>query len=383
MSEPIYLDYAAATPLDSRVFSAMQPYMTEQFYNPSAVYAPARQVRADFEAAKHRIAMVIGAKPTDIIMTAGATESINIAIQGVMTESDHIVIGATEHPSVSAVAAGYNHSIASATSKGIITVEAVRACINDATKLVSITAADSEIGAVQSLKAIAAMIVEVQDDRRARGVAQPLYFHTDASQVVGVVDLQVGRLGVDMMTLNASKCYGPKQVGVLYSSSHVRLRPVLHGGGQEMGLRSGTENVAGTVGFAKALDIAIKRRHPETKRLSELRDYLQDSLTSQLSALVVNGHSKKRLPNIASMSYEGLDAERVVFHLDMKGVYVATGAACAANKGVRSTVLSAVGMSDSLVDGSLRFSLGHYTTKAQIDRAIPLIVEAIKTEVKL
>ena len=383
MSQPIYLDYAAATPLDERVFAAMQPYMSDHFYNPSAAYAPARRVRADFEDAKHRIAMSIGARTTDIIMTAGATESINLAIQGVMNDGDHMVIGATEHASVASVAASYDYSVALASDKGIITPDAVRLAINDRSLLVSVTAADSEIGTIQSLKHIADMLEEIRQDRKLRGITQPLYFHTDASQVVGVIDLQVSRLGVDMMTLNAGKCYGPKQVGILYVSSHVTLRPIVRGGGQEMGIRSGTENVAGAIGFAMALEMAIKKRHSESKRLTVLRDHLQSALVSEIPQIVVNSHLKKRLPGILSLSYDGLDAERVVFHLDLAGVYCSTGAACAANKAQRSTVLAATGMSDSLVDGSLRFSLGRQTTKQQIDRAIPLIIEAIRTEAQL
>ena len=383
MRQSIYLDYAAATPLDKRVFAAMQPYLSEVFYNPSAMYSAARQVRADFEDAKSRLGAILGVKSHDIIMTAGATESIYIALEGVMESGDHMVIGATEHAAVRAVGAKYAHSVAAASSKGIITPEAVEAVITDATKVVSIAAADSELGTVQSLRAIAEKLRDIRHDRALRGIKQPLYLHSDASQVAGVIDLHVSRLGVDMLTLNAGKCYGPKQVGLLWVDSSVRLQPVLAGGGQERGLRGGTENVAGTVGFAVALEYADKKRHTESKRLAELRDRLQGLLTTELPELVINGHAKKRLPGHLHISYAGLDAERAVMHLDLQGVCVATGAACAANKGTRSSVLSGVGMSDELADGSLRISLGRNTTLEEIDDVAPLIAQAIRTEAAL
>lgn len=379
-SREIYLDYAAATPLDKRVFLAMEPYLSEQFYNPSAAYTPARKVREAYDDAKHRLAMAVGGKRDEIVMTAGATESINIAFRGVLEPGDHVVIGATEHPAVYAVAEQYDCTVAGATEKGIVTAEAVKKCITDRTKLVSVTAADSELGVIQPLRDIASVIHEVRQQRQERGIATPLYFHTDASQAAGAVDLHVARLGVDMMTLNAAKCYGPKQVGLLWTAASIAITPTVFGGGQERGLRSGTENVAGTIGFASVLEYAQNHRHSEGKRLAGLRDELQAKLVAALPELVVNGHPKKRLPGHLHVSLDGLDAERVVFHLDMKGVCCATGAACAANKGTRSRALVAVGMSDSLADGSLRFSLGRGTTEEDIEQAAELIIEAIKTE---
>ena len=383
MGTPIYLDYAAATPLDERVFAAMQPFLTERFYNPSAAYDAGRQVRVELDAARHALAVEIGGKRDEIVLTAGATESVNLAFRGLLTAHDHVVIGATEHQAVRAVAMQYDCALAQSNAKGIVSPEAVKAVITDRTKLVSVTAADSELGTVQPLSKIADMLETIRADRRSRGVAQPLYLHSDASQAAGAIDLHVARLGVDMLTLNAAKCYGPKQVGLLWVSSGVQLAPLIFGGGQERGLRSGTENVAGVIGFATALHIAQKTRHSEGARLRELRDTLQKKLCDALPELVVNGSSKKRLPGHLHVGVAGLDAERVVFHLDSEGVLVATGAACAANKGTRSSVLEAVGMDESLADGSLRLSLGRRTTLEEIERAVPLIVEAIQAEMAL
>lgn len=383
MSTPIYLDYAAATPLDERVFRAMQPYFAEHFYNPSAAYSAARQVRVALDDARHTLAIEIGGKRDEVVLTAGATESVNLAFRGILAEGDHVVIGATEHPAVRAVASQFNVSTAASDAKGVVSPEAVAACITDATRLVSITAADSELGTLQPLSKIAQVIERIRHDRRERGITTPLLLHSDASQAAGVIDLHVARLGVDLLTLNAAKCYGPKQVGLLWTASHVALKPLIYGGGQERGLRSGTENVAGAIGFAMALHLAQKRRHSDGERMRALRDRLQTKLCAALPELVVNGSKKKRLPGHLNVSLDGLDAERVVFHLDSLGVQVATGAACAANKGTRSAVLEAVGMSETLADGSLRFSLGRHTTDEEIDRAAPLIIEAIKTEAAL
>lgn len=381
MSAPIYLDYAAATPLDERVFAVMRPYFSEDFYNPSAAYMAARKVRSDFDAARHRLAMVVGGKRDEIVLTAGATESINLAFLGVLESGDEVVIGATEHAAVRGAAERYTCTIAPSTSKGIVTPEAVRSVITDKTKLVSVTAADSELGVVQPLSKIADVIAEVGKDRRERGVDRAIYLHTDASQAAGAIDLHVSRLGVDLLTLNAAKCYGPKQVGLLWAGAYVKLQPLIRGGGQERGLRSGTENVPGVIGFALALELAEKQRKSSTNHdMKRLRDYLKNELTAALPQLVVNGSEKKRLPGHLNVSVDGLDAERVVFRLDMDGVQVATGAACAANKGTRSNVLTAVGMSDSLADGSLRISLGRQTTQEQVERAAQLIIDAIRTE---
>ncbi len=377
----IYLDHAAATPLDERVFRAMEPYFSEHFYNPSASYAAARGVRADLEDARHRLAIAIGGKKDEVILTAGATESVNLALHGVLSRGGHAVIGATEHQAVTQAVAPFAHSIAAADAKGVVTAEAVLAAVNDETVLVSITAADSEIGTVQPLQKIAAALESVRVDRRARGLKTPIYLHSDASQVAGVADIHVSRLGVDMLTLNAAKCYGPKQVGLLWLRSSIQLEPIVRGGGQERGLRAGTEYVAGAVGFATALEYAQSKRHTETKRVAALRDMLEEGLLLALPELVVNGHTKRRLPGHLHVSLDGLDAERVVFRLDEEGILIATGAACAANKNTRSSVLEAIGLADTLSDGSLRFTLGKLVDEADIKKAIPVIARAIREEV--
>lgn len=380
MNEIIYLDHAAATPLDKRVFASMQPYFTEAFYNPTAAYQPARDVRAAYEDARHRLAMTIGGARDEIIITAGATESINIAIHGVLSGGGHAVIAATEHAATRGAVEPFAHSIVPVDRHGSVTPEAVATVITDDTRLVSIALAESELGTIQKLRDIATVIGEIREKRLMGGNATPLYLHSDASQAAGLLDINVARLGVDLLTLNAGKIYGPKQVGLLWVRRGIILEPLIRGGGQERGIRSGTENVAGTIGFATALELVQKKRHEEARRLGELRDDLQRQLVDAIPDLVVNGSTKRRLQSHLHVSVPGLDAERAVFALETRGVLVATGAACAANKGTRSSTLVAVGMSDELADGSLRFTLGHLTTIDAITTAAHAIIEVINTE---
>lgn len=373
----IYLDNAAATPVDSRVLAAMMPYFSDEFYNPSAAYLSARKVRADVEEARHTLAKLIGAKSAEIIVTAGATESINLALGGV---DGRIVTVAVEHASVLETARQRDGRVLAVDDKGRISLDELRGSLTDDVTLVSVGYVNSETGVVQNMRAIAEVIQTVRDERQVRGVITPLYLHTDASQAAGLLDLNVSRLGVDLMTLNAGKCYGPKQVGLLYVRAGIHLKPLILGGGQEMGLRSGTENVTGIIGFAKALELAEKLRGSEVKRLSELRSKLKQYLINNLPDVHINENTKANSPAILNISVPGVDGERVVFGLDERGVQVATGSACAANKGVRSHVLTAMGLDEVAVDGSLRISMGRFTTEQDINQAGQIIVDVINEQ---
>ena len=373
----IYLDHAAATPMDRRVFDAMQPYFIELFFNPSSPYLPAVSVHRDYEAAKRTLANLIGGKPGEVIMTAGATESINLAFTGV---GGHVVVANIEHPAVLSCAKNMEHTIIAADKSGIISAEAVKSAITPKTRLVSVALANNELGTIQSLRDIAAVVRSEREARLVRGDDTPIYFHSDASQGVGQLDVNVARLGVDMLTLNAGKMYGPKQVGLLWAASFVRLSPQIFGGGQERGLRSGTENVAGVVGFARALELAVEHRKFESDRLAKLRDYLQSVLVDAFPNAVVSGHQKHRLSGHLHISFPGIDGERLVFLLENCGVLVATGSACAANKAAKSHVLDAIGMSDELAGGSIRITLGHLSDEKDTKLAGRILVKAINSE---
>lgn len=376
-AEIIYLDHAAATPLDERVFLAMQPYFTDQFYNPSSPYAPALQVRRDYEAAKAMIARAIGAKPDELVMTAGATESINLAFASI---GGHIVTANIEHHAVLAAARQYDHTIVASDERGHVATSAIVAAIRPDTRLVSIALANNELGTIQPLRDIAGALRTERQQRLAAGNTTPIYLHSDASQGVGQLDVHVARLGVDLLTINAGKIYGPKQTALLWAASGVLLRPQIVGGGQERGLRSGTENVASVIGFARAMELADSHRKYEAERLQKLRDALQVQLTSSLPFAVISGYTKQRLAGHLHISFPGIDAERLVFALEARGVLVATGSACAANKGTRSHVLTAIGLADEVADGSLRLTLGHLSTVENTERAGEIIVEEIQRE---
>lgn len=376
-SEIIYLDYAAATPLDPQVRAAMEPFFADHFYNPSSPYAPAVEVRRALEAAKQRLAVAVGGKADDIVMTAGATESINLMFAGV---EGHVVTSTIEHPAVLQAARQHDHTFVMANNKGLISAESVAEALRPNTMLVSIQLANNELGTIQPLRDIAEIVRGERARRAEAGESTPIYFHTDASQGVGQIDVNVARLGVDAMTVNAGKLYGPKQVALLWMASHVRLTPLIVGGGQERGLRSGTENVAGVVGFAEALTRAVEHRHGESKRLASLRDQLQKQLLKEFPGAIISGHLKKRLPGHLHISFPGLDAERLIFLLEKKGVLAATGSACAANKGTRSHVLTAIGLAPDIADGSLRLTLGRQTSEEHIARASSIIMSVVQIE---
>lgn len=375
----IYLDHAAATPMDERVVRAMTPYFSERFFNPASPYAPALEVRREYEAAKSTIARSIGATSDEIIITAGATESINLAFAGV---SGHVITPVIEHHAVLAAAARHDHTFVEVDERGRVSPSVIKAALRPDTTLISIALANNEIGTIQPLREIAQIIKTERERRLAQGDMTPLYFHTDASQGFDVLDINVARLGVDMLTLNAGKIYGPKQVGLLYAHRSIPLVPQVVGGGQERGYRSGTENVAGTVGFAKAVELAQAHRKQKAHDMQEMRQQLETRLLDAFPEAVISGDKKHRLPGLLHISWPGVDAERLIFALETKGVFVATGSACSANKGTRSHVLTAIGLSDETADGSMRLSLGALSTVENTNRAAEEIIAAVNKELE-
>lgn len=369
----IYLDHAAATPVSPKVLKAMEPYFTDQFFNPSAAYLPAKKVSAEYEEAKGVIAHTIGAKATDLVITAGATEANNLAFSA--AGEGKVLYLETEHDSVRKVAEQYGGVAIHILSNGLINIDDLKAKINDDVTLISVALANNEIGVIQPLSEITGIIREVKFDRLKRGVKTPLYLHSDASQALNLLDISVARLGVDLLTLNAAKVYGPKGVGALYVSHDVKLLPVSYGGGQEKGLRAGTENVAGTVGFAAAISEAKEHLNGNRKKYASWRKILLSELKDY--ELINKKHS---LDSFVVLCFNNIDAERLIYILEDKGVYVSTGAACAASKGQKSHVLTALGLSDSEIAGSLRLTLGETNDEEQIHEAARLINEAVASE---
>ena len=370
----IYLDHAAATPVIDKVLQAMKPYFSEEFFNPSAAYLPAKKVSADYETAKGVIAHAIGAKASDLVIAAGATEANNLAFTAISPDGSCLYLE-TEHDSVRRVAEAYGGVAVKVLPSGVINLEDLRAKITDEVELVSVSLANNELGTIQPLAEIAGMIREVKIDRLKRGIKRQLLLHSDASQALNLLDINVARLGVDLLTLNAAKVYGPKGVGALYVSHEARLKPLTLGGGQENGLRSGTENVPGVIGFARAVELAKEHLNGNRKKYANWRKILLAEL--QGYELI---NKKHMLDNFIVLCYNGIDAERLVFLLEERGIYVSTGAACAASKGVRSHVLKAIGLSDEQIAGSLRLTLGETNTEQQIHEAARIINEVVAKE---
>ncbi len=377
----VYLDFAAATPMAPEVVEAMAPYFSERFFNPGAPYAAARAVRADVEDARASVAHAIGARPGNVTFTAGATEANNLAFAAVDADA-HVVVSAVEHESVLACVASRPHAVVPVGVDGRVAAPDVAAAIAPSTQLVSVELANGEVGAVQPVREIARAVAAERARRLAAGEKTPLYLHTDASQAAGTLAVNVGTLGCDLLTLSAAKIYGPKQVGLLWASDDVALRPLVVGGGQENGVRSGTENVAGIIGFASALGLAGARRGEEARRLASLRDRLQGSVCGEFGWAVVSGPraSKLRLPGLLHVSFPGLEARRLVIALEREGVCVGTGSACAASKMRSSHVLAAMGASPEVAAGSLRITLGRTTTEDDIDYAAAAIARAVGAE---
>lgn len=326
------------------------------------------------EAARQSIAHWLGARSSEITFTAGGTEANNLAIHGVMRPrpNANIVVSSIEHESVLAPAGEYQYRQVKVDPNGRINLNDLTNQIDHNTALVSVMYANNEIGTVQPLKEIAAIVDSV---RRERPVDQPIYLHTDACQAAQYLGLHVVRLGVDLLTINAGKLYGPKQAGALYIKAGVELRPLLTGGGQERGLRSGTENVAAAIGLAKALDIAQSMRGAETKRLQILQKQFVEAVKQHLPAAIINGSLSRRLPNNIHLTLPDRDNERLLLQLESQGILAAAGSACSASNETPSHVLGAIGLSDQAAQASLRFTMGRSTTADMIDHTVKVLAK--------
>lgn len=384
MKQTIYLDHAAATPTDPRVLAEMKPYFSENFYNPSATYMAAKSVKADLDKARESVAFWLGTRPGNIIFTAGGTEANNLALFGVAQNfpDSHIVSSELEHESIlnplnRLENTGNSHTLVSPNPDGVIAVDRITKAITEKTVLVSIMYANNEIGTVQNIKKISAEVAKIRKDRQKSGNKLPIYLHTDACQAAAYLDLHVASIGVDMMTLNGGKIYGPKQSGILFVSSQVKLNPQIFGGGQEHGMRSGTENVAGSIGFASALNLVQSDRTSERIRLQKLQSLFVNELTKSIPGITINGSIQHRLPNNVHVTIPNTDNERLVFSLDEVGVQCAAGSACSASNDEPSHVLKSLGLSDITAQSSLRFSMGKQTTETDVRNAVLALAKIV------
>ena len=380
----VYLDHAATTPLDEEVLSRMLPYFGERYGNPSSMHGSGRRAARAIGDARERVARAIGASPDEVIFTGSGTESDNLALIGAArayrSSGKRIVISAIEHKAVTEAAGalereGFEVTVAPVDTRGMIDVAAVAALVRDDTVLVSVMLANNEIGTVLP---VAELSEALRERRKKTGFPR---IHTDACQAAGHLELNVAELGVDFLTLNGSKVYGPKGVGVLYRRRDARLSPLLVGRRQESGARAGTESVPLIVGVALALEKAERLREREAARLSRLRNFFIAELRARIPSVIVNGHPTRCLPHIVHLTVPGIEGESMVLMLDEAGVEAATGSACSANDLRPSHVLVATGQSDENVHGSVRFSLGRGTTEDELGYVLsvfPPIVQKLR-----
>jgi cysteine desulfurase len=380
--ERIYLDYAATTPLDPRVLEAMMPYMTEHFGNPNSIHSFGREARRAIDEAREKIAQLLNCQPSEIVFTSGGTESDNLALRGVAEayrhKGNHIVTTAIEHHAVLRTCKaledmGFFVTYLPVDEHGLVSPEQVAEAVNERTILVSVMHANNEIGTIEPIAEIVRAVKEKRPDT---------IVHTDAVQTVGHIPVDIQELGVDLLSFSAHKFYGPKGIGGLFVRKGVRLVPQITGGGQERNRRSGTENVAAIVGMAKALELAVEEMPTELPRLQALRDELITGVLSRIPETRLNGHPTLRLPHNANFSFRGIEGEALLLQLDLNGIAASSGSACSSGSLEPSHVLLALGLDYELAIGSLRITLGRFTTREHILRLLdllPKVVEKLRT----
>ena len=376
MTERIYLDHAATTPLRPEVRAAMEPYLaSDGCGNPSSLHADGQRAKRALDAARDTLAQAVGGQFSEITFTSGGTEADNAALVGVLLargRGSHLVTTQIEHEAVSETARflerlGFGVTFVPVDEFGRVSPDSVAEALTDRTVLVSVMHANNEVGTVQPLR-------EIADIVHARGA----YLHTDAVQTFGQLPVHAQELGVDLITISAHKIYGPKGAGALYVRSGVPIEPLLHGGGQERERRAGTENVPAIVGFGEAVRLMLPEREAEAARLTGLRDLFLSCLRQRLPGVVLNGHPSERLPNNLNISFPGLDAETLLLALDRAGVSASSGSACTSGSIEPSHVLSAMGLADDRVRSAVRLTLGRGTTREHVDRAGDILAGVVE-----
>lgn len=370
----VYLDYAATTPVDVRVLKAMQPYFSKKFGNASSSHKFGQEAKKALEESRIKVAELINAESDEIIFTSSGTESNNLAIKGIVfanrEKGKHIIVSKIEHHAVLEPCKwlekqGFEITYLPVDKFGFVDIKELENTIRNDTILVSIMHANNEIGTIEPIEEIGKICKE-----------KNVYFHTDAVQTFGKIEIDVKKMNIDLLSASSHKIYGPKGVGMLFVRKGVRIEPLLHGGGHEFGLRSSTENVAGIVGFAAACDIAKKEMKKDAQKQTKLRDYLIKNVL-KIENSHLNGHPVKRLPNNANFWFDFIEGESLITHLDINGIAASTGSACSSKSLEPSHVLLAIGLKHEQVHGSLRLTLGRQTTKSDIDYVLNVLPKVV------
>ena len=372
----IYMDNAATTPIHSEVLTEMMPVLTTDFGNPNSLHSFGREAKHYVDVARSRIAKALGCDDNEIYFTSGATESNNWAITGLAKanrhKGNHIITSKIEHPSILETCKklereGYRVTYLDVDEMGLVRIDQLLHYVSADTILISIMAANNEVGTIQNLQAIANIAKE-----------KNVIFHTDATQAVGAINLNVHEMGIDALSLSGHKLNGPKGVGALYVHNGVVITPFMNGGEQEFGLRAGTSNVAGIVGLGKAVEINTRDIITNSKKLRTLRDYFIREVTKNIDMTYLNGHPIQRLPNNVNLSFGMVDGESLMCMLDLEGIAVSTGSACSSGSVETSHVLQAMGIAPDLAQGAVRFSLSKDITKEEIDYVVEKLVDCVE-----
>jgi cysteine desulfurase len=372
----VYLDYSATTPVKDAVIEEMLPYFAQNFGNPSSLYTIGQESKQALTAAREKVAALIGAEAREIFFTSSGTEADNWAViegaESRLKNGNHIITSKIEHHALLHSTGylekrGYDVTYLNVNSDGFINLDELESAINSKTTLISVMYANNEIGVIQS-------VAEIAGIAKRRGVL----FHTDAVQALGNIPIDVHALGVDMMSLSAHKIYGPKGAGALYVRKGVILPSHMHGGAQENKKRAGTENLAGIVGFGKAAELARENLDEHIKMTSSLRDYFIEKITARIPDIKINGTLERRLPGNVNITFEYIEGEALLLLLDLDGIYVSTGSACSSASLTPSHVLTALGVPVEMIHGSLRFTIGDFTTKEDLDYTVESLERNVK-----
>ncbi len=376
MNKKIYLDYAATTPVKNEVLEEMLPYFNEKFGNASSIYFYGREAKQALDLARDRVAKVIGAKQDEIYFTGGGSESDNWAIKGIAyankEKGNHIITTKIEHHAVLHTCEylekqGFEVTYLDVDQYGLIDLEALKNAITDKTILISIMFANNEIGTIQPIKEIGRIAHK-----------KNIYFHTDAVQALGNVKIDVDNLNIDLMSMSAHKIYGPKGVGALYLRKGVKIYSLIHGGAQEKRRRAGTENIPGIVGFGKAAELAEQNFSEHVQHQSRLRDKLVNGILEKIDYVRINGHPEQRLPGTINLAFEFIEGESLLLSLDMVGICASSGSACTSGSLDPSHVLMAIGLPHEIAHGSLRITIGDFTTEEDVDYVLEHIPKIVK-----
>ena len=371
----VYFDNSATTKTDERVIEAMMPYITENYGNPSSIYKIGRENRKAVEEAREQVAKALNCESNEIYFTNGGSESDNTAIRGIAyaykNKGNHIITSKIEHPAVLETCKqlekeGFEVSYIGVDENGIIKLDELKNAIKPTTTLISIMFANNEIGTIEPIEEIGKIAKE-----------NNIFFHTDAVQAVGNVEIDVKKLNIDALSMSGHKFYGPKGIGALYVKKGIKFEKLINGGHQERNKRAGTENVAGIVGLGKAIELAYQELDEHNKKIKELRDYYVEQVKAKIPYIRINGDETKRLPGNSNISFRFIEGEGLLLNLDLKGICASSGSACTSGSLDPSHVLLAIGLLHEIAHGSLRISIGKYNTKEEVDYLVENLVEII------